>query len=42
MKAADHERDLGYSEPPQYSRPESEALGYALIRAAEARLTSDR
>ncbi|HTC36747.1 MAG TPA: tetratricopeptide repeat protein [Bryobacteraceae bacterium] len=34
-KAADHERDLGYAEPPQYSRPELESLGYALIRAGK-------
>jgi len=31
--AAEH--DLGYSEPPQYSRPESESLGFALIRAGK-------
>jgi tetratricopeptide (TPR) repeat protein len=34
-QAADHERELGYSEPPTYARPESEALGYALIRAGK-------
>lgn len=34
-QAADAERDLGYSEPPQYARPEAESLGYALIRAAK-------
>lgn len=32
-QAADRERELGYSEPPVYARPESESLGYALIRA---------
>src|SRR5579863_5353937 len=30
-QAADHERELGYSEPPSYARPESESLGHALI-----------
>ena len=34
-QAADHERELGYSEPPVYSRPESESLGYALIRVGK-------
>jgi len=34
-QAADRERDLGYSEPPQYARPELESLGLALIRAGK-------
>ena len=34
-QAADHERELGYAEPPRYSRPELESLGYALIRAGK-------
>ena len=34
-QAVDQERELGYSEPPQYARPESEALGHALIRAGK-------
>lgn len=34
-EAAVHERELGYSEPPQYSRPESESLGHALLRAGK-------
>jgi tetratricopeptide (TPR) repeat protein len=34
-RAAGQERDLGYAEPPQYARPESEALGHALIRAGK-------
>jgi len=34
-QAVDHERDLGYAEPPRYSRPELESLGYALIRAGK-------
>lgn len=34
-QAAEHERELGYAEPPQYARPESEALGQALIRAGK-------
>ena len=32
-EAAKKERDIGYSEPPQYSRPALESLGYAAIRA---------
>jgi tetratricopeptide (TPR) repeat protein len=31
--AVKNERDLGYSEPPSYSRPALESLGYACIRA---------
>jgi tetratricopeptide (TPR) repeat protein len=34
-QAADHERELGYAEPPVYARPQSESLGYALIRAGK-------
>ncbi len=33
--AEDKEKDLGYREPPSYSRPESESLGYAYVRAHE-------
>ncbi len=32
-KAAEKEKAVGYNEPPQYGRPELEALGYAYIRA---------
>ena len=32
-EAVTKERDIGYSEPPQYSRPALESLGYACIRA---------
>jgi tetratricopeptide (TPR) repeat protein len=34
-QAVEQERDLGYAEPPVYSRPELESLGHALIRAAK-------
>ncbi len=34
-KAVEKERVVGYSEPPQYSRPELESLGYAYLRAGE-------
>ena len=34
-QAAERERELGYSEPPQYARPELESLGHALIRAGK-------
>jgi tetratricopeptide (TPR) repeat protein len=34
-QAVDREKDLGYSEPPTYARPESESLGHALIRAGK-------
>lgn len=34
-EAENAERDLGYSEPPAYARPEAESLGYALIRAGK-------
>ncbi len=35
-KAVEKEiRDVGYGEPPQYSRPESESLGYAYLRAGQ-------
>jgi tetratricopeptide (TPR) repeat protein len=34
-QAARSEKELGYSEPPQYSRPELESLGHALIRAGK-------
>jgi tetratricopeptide (TPR) repeat protein len=33
--AEDKEKDLGYREPPSYSRPEFESLGYAYLRAHE-------
>jgi tetratricopeptide (TPR) repeat protein len=32
-EAAKKEREMGYAEPPQYSRPALESLGYACIRA---------
>jgi len=34
-RADQQEREIGYSEPPQYSRPALEVLGDALIRAAK-------
>jgi tetratricopeptide (TPR) repeat protein len=34
-KAVDKENDVGYGEPPRYSRPELESLGYAYIRAGK-------
>jgi tetratricopeptide (TPR) repeat protein len=34
-RASKEEKDLGYSEPPQYSRPPLEVLGEALIRAGK-------
>jgi tetratricopeptide (TPR) repeat protein len=34
-KAADDERDLGYSEPPQYARPVLEVLADAAVRAGK-------
>jgi tetratricopeptide (TPR) repeat protein len=33
--AEDKEKDLGHGDPPSYSRPESESLGYAYLRAHE-------
>ncbi len=36
-RAAKEEKELGYSEPPQYSRPPLEVLGAALIRAGRYR-----
>jgi tetratricopeptide (TPR) repeat protein len=33
QKAIEKEKDLGYSEPPQFYRPEQESLGYAYLRA---------
>jgi Flp pilus assembly protein TadD len=35
-KSANKEKkDIGYNEPPQYSRPESESIGYAYLRARQ-------
>ena len=34
-QAVEAEKKLGYSEPPQYSRPALESLGYAAIRAGK-------
>jgi tetratricopeptide (TPR) repeat protein len=34
-KAVEKEAVVGYNEPPQYARPELEALGYAYIRAGK-------
>ena len=31
QKALENEKDLGYSEPPQFYRPEQESLGDALL-----------
>jgi tetratricopeptide (TPR) repeat protein len=36
-RAAEEEKDIGYSEPPQYSRPALEVLGAAYIRAGKFR-----
>ena len=33
--AAEKERELGYAEPPRYSRPALESLGHGLIRAGK-------
>jgi len=44
-QAVEKEAAVGYSEPPQYARPELEALGYVYIRAgryADAREAFDR
>jgi tetratricopeptide (TPR) repeat protein len=35
QQAVEAEKKLGYSEPPQYSRPALESLGYAAIRAGK-------
>jgi Flp pilus assembly protein TadD len=35
QKAAEKEKDLGYSEPPEFYRPEKESLGYAYLRARQ-------
>ena len=32
QKALEKEKDLGYSEPPQFYRPEQESLGYAYLK----------
>ena len=32
QQAAEKEKNLGYSEPPRYFRPEEESLGYAYLR----------
>ncbi len=32
QKAVENEKDLGYSEPPQFFRPEQESLGYAYLK----------
>ncbi len=34
-EAADKEREMGYREPPSYSRPAAESLGYAYLRARQ-------
>jgi tetratricopeptide (TPR) repeat protein len=34
-QAAVKEKDLGYSEPPRYFRPEEESLGYAYLKAKQ-------
>ncbi len=34
-KAVEKEKAVGYNEPPQYSRPELESLGYAYLRAGQ-------
>jgi tetratricopeptide (TPR) repeat protein len=34
-QAAEKERDLGYSEPPRYFRPEQESIGYAYLKSRQ-------
>jgi len=34
-RAADEEKEIGYSEPPQYARPALEVLGAAYTRAGK-------
>ena len=34
-QAAAKEKDLGYTEPPRYFRPEAESLGYAYIKSKQ-------
>jgi tetratricopeptide (TPR) repeat protein len=40
-RASKEEKELGYSEPPQYSRPPLEVLGEALIRAGRYKEARD-
>ncbi len=35
QQAEEKEKDLGYSEPPRYFRPEEESLGYAYLQAKQ-------
>jgi Flp pilus assembly protein TadD len=35
MAAEKERKDIGYAEPPTYSRPESESIGYAYLRAGQ-------
>lgn len=34
-QAADKEKNLGYSEPPRYFRPEQESIGYAYLKSKQ-------
>ena len=35
QQAADKEKNLGYSEPPRYFRPEQESIGYAYLKTKQ-------
>jgi tetratricopeptide (TPR) repeat protein len=35
LQAADKEKNLGYSEPPRYFRPEKESIGYAYLKSKQ-------
>jgi len=35
QQAADKEKNLGYSEPPRYFRPEQESIGYAYLKSKQ-------
>ncbi len=41
MAAVKERKDVGYAEPPTYSRPESESIGYAYLRAGEYQKARD-
>jgi tetratricopeptide (TPR) repeat protein len=35
QQAAEKEKNLGYSEPPRYYRPEEESIGYAYLKSKQ-------
>jgi tetratricopeptide (TPR) repeat protein len=35
LQAAEKEKDLGYSEPPRYFRPEQESIGYVYLKSQQ-------